>query len=40
MIDDCCRENLCLTADTSIPGARVTRELDAPLPIKESPLAL
>ena len=21
--DDCCRENLCLVADTSIPGARV-----------------
>lgn len=27
--DDCCRENLCLMADTSIPGARVARELDA-----------
>ena len=27
--DDCCRENLCLTADTSISGARVARELDA-----------
>jgi len=27
--DDCCRENLCLIADTSISGARVTRELDA-----------
>lgn len=27
--DDCCRENLCLTADTSISRARVARELDA-----------
>lgn len=29
VIDDCCRENLCLIADTSISGARVARELDA-----------
>jgi len=29
VIDDCCRESLCLVADTSIPGARVARELDA-----------
>ena len=28
-IDDCCRENLCQMADTSISGARVPRELDA-----------
>jgi len=27
--DDCCRENLALIADTSIPGARVARGLDA-----------
>ncbi len=27
--DDCCRENLCLMADTSISGARFTQELDA-----------
>jgi putative transposase len=27
--DDCCRENLCVIADTSISGARVARELDA-----------
>lgn len=27
--DDCCRENLCLAADTSISRARVARELDA-----------
>jgi putative transposase len=26
--DDCCRENQCLVADTSISGARVARELD------------
>ena len=29
MNDDCCRETLCLIADTSISGARVARELDA-----------
>jgi len=27
--DDCCRDNLCLVADTSISGARVARELEA-----------
>jgi len=27
--DDCCRENLCLMADTSISGPEVARELDA-----------
>ena len=27
--DDCCRENLCLMADTSISGARVALELEA-----------
>jgi hypothetical protein len=27
--DDCYRENLCVTAGTSISGARVARELDA-----------
>lgn len=27
--DNCCREKLCLMADTSITGARVARELDA-----------
>ncbi len=27
--DDCCRENLCLMADTSILGALVVREQDA-----------
>ncbi len=26
VIDDCCRENLCLIADTSISGARVARD--------------
>ena len=29
--DDCCRGNLGLIADTSIPGDRVTREVDAPV---------
>lgn len=28
MDDDCCRENLCLIADSSISRARVARELD------------
>jgi len=28
VIDDSCRENLCLMADTSISGSRVARELD------------
>ena len=27
--DDCCRENLCLTADTGNSGARAARELDS-----------
>jgi putative transposase len=27
--DDCCRENLCLMADTSISGDRVAQELGA-----------
>ena len=27
--NDCCHENLCLMADMSISGARVSRELDA-----------
>ena len=27
--DDCCRENLCLMADTTISGARVARALEA-----------
>ena len=27
--DDCCRENLCLMADTSISGTKVAREIDA-----------
>ena len=29
MNDHCCRENLCLMADTSISGARAARALDA-----------
>ena len=27
--DDCCRENLCLMADTTISGAKVARALEA-----------
>ena len=37
VIDDCCRENLCLIADTSISGARVARELDALIRIYGKP---
>jgi putative transposase len=37
VIDDCCRENLCLIADTSISGARVARELDALVRLYEKP---
>jgi putative transposase len=35
--DDCCRENLCLIADTSISGARVARELEALMRIYGKP---
>jgi len=38
--DDCCRENLCLIADTSISGARVARELDALLRIYGKPACI
>jgi putative transposase len=37
VIDDCCRENLCLMADTSISGARVARELDELLRVYGKP---
>ncbi|GHE04210.1 DNA-binding protein [Defluviimonas sp. 20V17] len=40
VIDDCCRENLCLTADTSISGARVARELDAMVRIYGKPACI
>lgn len=40
VIDDCCRENLCLTADTSISGARVARELDALMRIYGKPACI
>ena len=39
-IDDCCRENLCLIADTSISGARVARELDALVRIYGKPACI
>ena len=29
VVDDCTRESLCLIADTSLPGSRVIRELEA-----------
>ena len=38
--DDCCRENLCLMADTSISGARVARELDALVRIYGKPAGI
>ena len=38
--DDCCRENLCLVADTSISGARVARELDALVRIYGKPTCI
>ena len=38
--DDCCRENLGLIADTSFPGARVTRELDALVRVYGKPLSI
>lgn len=40
VIDDCCRENLCLTADTSISGARVARELDVLMRIYGKPACI
>ena len=40
VIDDCCRENLCLIADTSISGTRVARELDALVRTAPDALAL
>ena len=38
--DDCCRENLCLMADTSISGARVARALDALVRIYGKPACI
>jgi putative transposase len=38
--DDCCRENLCLMADTSISGTRVARELDALVRIYGKPASI
>ena len=38
--DDCCRENLCLMADTSISGARVARELDALVRVYGRPVSI
>jgi putative transposase len=38
--DDCCRENLCLMADTGISGARVARELDALVRIYGKPACI
>ena len=40
MNDDCCRENLCLVAGTSISGARVARELDALVRIYGKPACI
>ena len=38
--DDCCRENLCLSADTSTSGHRVARELDALIRIHGKPASV
>ena len=38
--DDCCRENLCLAAYTSISGERVARELDALVRIYGKPACI
>jgi len=38
--DNCCRENLCLTADTSISGTRVARELDALVRVYGKPVCI
>ncbi len=35
--DDCCSENLCLMAHTSISGTRVARELDALVRVYSKP---
>ncbi len=40
MNDDCCRENLCLAADTSISGERVARELDALVRVYGKPVCI
>lgn len=37
VIDDCTRECLCLVADTSLSGARVTRELNALIRVNGKP---
>ena len=38
VVDDISRECLCLAADTSLPGARVARELDAVIAVRGRPL--
>ena len=38
--DNCCRENLCLVADTSILGAKAARELDALVRIHGKPVCV
>lgn len=38
--DDCCREHLCLAADTSISGERVARELEALVRIYGKPACI
>ncbi len=40
MSDDCCRENLCLAADTSISDERVARELNALVRIYGKPACI
>lgn len=38
--DDCCREKLCLVADASISGARVSRELDPLARVYGKPISI
>lgn len=40
VIDNCCRENLCLVADASISAARVVRQLDALVRIYGKPACI
>ena len=40
VVDDCTRECLGLVADTSLPGLRVARELDAIVAVRGLPLTV
>jgi transposase InsO family protein len=38
--NDCCRENVCLVADTSISGASIARKLDAMVRLYGKPVSI